>query len=66
VRLLAEPPGVWAELRAMLTAARPKGRQIHDARIAATCVASGVTELWTADRDFCWYPLLRTRNPLVG
>jgi hypothetical protein len=42
------------------------GPRVHDARIAAICLAHGVTELWTADRDFSYFPRLRTRNPLVG
>lgn len=65
VRLLAEPPGHWPRLRALLAGARPLGQKVHDARIAAVCLAAGVTEFWTADRDFSWYPQLRVRNPLV-
>lgn len=42
------------------------GPKIHDARVAAICLGHGVTELWTADRDFSYFPALRTRNPLVG
>jgi predicted nucleic acid-binding protein len=41
------------------------GAQVHDARIAALCLHHGVTELWTADRDFGRFPELRTRNPLI-
>lgn len=40
------------------------GGQFHDARIAAVCLEHGVTELWTADRDFLRFPELRVRNPL--
>jgi uncharacterized protein len=65
VRLLAEPPGHWESLRSLLAAARPRGRKVHDARIAAVCLAAGVSELWSVDRDFSWYPQLRVRNPLV-
>jgi predicted nucleic acid-binding protein len=39
---------------------------VHDARIAAICIGHGVTELWTADRDFSRFPTLATRNPLLG
>jgi len=39
---------------------------VHDARNAALCLQHGVTELWSADRDFSRFPSLRTRNPLVG
>ena len=28
------------------------------------CLASGVTELWTLNRDFTRFPALKTRNPL--
>jgi uncharacterized protein len=41
------------------------GGQVHDARIAATCLEHQVAELWTADRDFSRFPGLRTRNPLT-
>lgn len=64
-RLLAESPGQWSRLRPLLARARPLGTKIHDARIAAVCLASGVSELWSSDRDFSWYPELRVRNPLV-
>jgi predicted nucleic acid-binding protein len=33
-------------------------------RIAALCIEHGVTELWTADRDFSRLPGLRAYNPL--
>lgn len=46
-------------------AASLKGGQFHDARIAAICIENGVTELWTADRDFSRFPQIKTRNPLV-
>jgi uncharacterized protein len=42
------------------------GPRIHDARIAALCVHHGVTELWTADRDFSRFAGLRVRNPVVA
>lgn len=43
-----------------------RGAMIHDARIAAICLAHGVNELWTADRDFAHFPELKTRNPLTA
>jgi hypothetical protein len=39
---------------------------VHDAHIAALAVEHGVTELWTADKDFARFPGLRIRNPLEG
>ncbi|HUB88343.1 MAG TPA: TA system VapC family ribonuclease toxin [Dyella sp.] len=43
-----------------------KGGMYHDARIAAICLDNGVTEFWTADRDFSRFPELYIRNPLVA
>lgn len=40
------------------------GPKVHDARVAAICLSHGVTELWSADRDFSWFPQLRVVNPL--
>jgi len=45
---------------------RIAGAEIHDAKVAAICLQHGVSELWTAHRDFQRFPSLKTRNPLVG
>lgn len=63
---LAEPIDYLPVLRDVATTGRVSGPLVFDARIAATCVAHGVRELWTADHDFGRFPSLRTRNPLVG
>lgn len=52
-RLLTGAPGVV-------------GAKVHDARVAAICIGHGVSELWTADRDFSYFPQLTTRNPFVA
>lgn len=65
LHLLAESPGYLEKLRALATAARLKGPRIHDARVAALCLHHGVSELWSADRDFSAFPQLKVRNPLV-
>jgi len=49
----------------LVCAGAVRGPKIHDARIATICLAHGVRELWTADRDFSRFPALQTRNPLV-
>jgi toxin-antitoxin system PIN domain toxin len=64
--LLAEDVAYWSVLRSLALHARIDGPRVHDARVAALCLRHGVTELWTADRDFARFPTLRTRNPLVG
>ena len=63
---LAEPVGYLPVLKQLAVGGRASGPLVFDARIAATCLAHGVRELWTADRDFGRFPSLRTRNPLVG
>ena len=65
LHLLAESPGYFEKLRELALAAKLSGPRIHDARIAALCLHHGVSELWTADRDFSSFPKLKTRNPLV-
>lgn len=64
--LLAETEGYWPRLERMIETSRIAGPQVHDARVAALCLAQGVRELWTADRDFSRFPGLRVRNPLVS
>ena len=64
--LLSEGDGFWESFRRTLEGGRVAGGQVHDARVAALCIAHGVRELWTADRDFGRFTGLRTRNPLVA
>jgi uncharacterized protein len=66
VVLLGESPGHWERLRAMLEAGSVTGPRVHDGSIAVICLAHGVRELLTADRDFGRFPTLRVRNPLVA
>ena len=53
-------------LHECLVAANVAGARVHDARIAAICLAHGVDSLWSADRDFSYFPALKVKNPLVG
>jgi toxin-antitoxin system PIN domain toxin len=63
-RTIAEAEGYFETLSNVLVDARINGAKIHDARIAALCLTHGVSELWTADRDFSRFPHLTARNPL--
>ncbi len=65
LQLLAETTHHWKFLADLIGRARIKGPRVHDARIAAICLQHGVTELWSADRDFSAYPDLRVRNPCI-
>ena len=55
----------WHILSELTRKAKLQGGQFHDARIAAICIENGVSELWSADRDFGRYKGLKTVNPLV-
>lgn len=63
--LLGETDGYWEQLRPALERAKISGPRVHDARVASLCLLHGVTELWSADRDFHAFPALKVRNPLV-
>ena len=62
--MLGEGPGYFLELTQLLLSGRIAGLKVHDARIAALCLSHGVSELWSADRDFSRFPTLKVRNPL--
>ncbi len=64
--LLAESEGYLLQLSSILQTGRVSGPQVHDARVAALCRHHGVTELWTADRDFGRFPRLKAVNPLLS
>ena len=65
MRFLHEGPGYIEKLARLVRQSKICGPRIHDARIAAICLNHGVSELWTADRDFSAFAPLKTRNPLV-
>lgn len=65
LRLLGETEEFAPLLARFLTLPRVRGGVVHDARVAALCVAHGVEALLTRDRDFSAFPELRTRNPLA-
>ncbi len=64
--ILSEAADHWLVLRETLRNSRVSGPQVHDARIVSICQQHGVSELWTADRDFGRFSGLTVRNPLVG
>ena len=66
VVMLSEDDEYLDRLAAVAVPARTQGGSIHDARIAALCLHHGVTQLWSADRDFTRFPDLPVRNPLVS
>jgi len=64
-RLLAETSDFPDVLERLLLRPRVRGPVVHDARVAAICLAHGIDELLTRDRDFALFPELGTRNPFV-
>jgi toxin-antitoxin system PIN domain toxin len=50
-------------LERFIRSGQVRGGMIHDARVAAICIANGINEIWTADRDFSRFPELKTYNP---
>ncbi len=57
-----ETTQLWVE---WMRTKRIAGPAVYDARIAAVCVLSGVSRLWTCDRDFSRYPEINVENPMV-
>ena len=63
LQLLREPEDFSTILGDFLTRPRVRGAVVHDARVAALCVAHGVEALLTRDRDFALFPELNRTNP---
>jgi toxin-antitoxin system PIN domain toxin len=63
---IGEGPEYFTTLRELAERGKVRGPMIHDARVAAICLDNGVTELWTADRDFSRFRGLKTQNPLLA
>lgn len=64
--LIGEGAGYFDKFEELAVAGKVAGGAVHDARIAAICRHHGVTELWSADRDFSRFTGFKVRNPLVG
>jgi hypothetical protein len=65
LRLIGETESFAAVLSEFLRRPRVKGPIVHDARVAAICVAHGVDRLATRDRDFSLFPELTLENPFA-
>ncbi|MDE2757411.1 MAG: PIN domain-containing protein [Acidobacteriota bacterium] len=62
-RLLGETDDFLEILGVLVQRSRVRGAIVHDARIAAICLAHGVEFLLTRDRDFSIFPELNRRDP---
>ncbi len=63
--LLRETDDFSTILFSLIRQPRVRGPIVHDAHVVALCLAHGVDELLTRDRDFQLFPQLKTRDPLV-
>lgn len=62
-RLIGETDDFLDILGGLVQRPRVRGAIVHDARIAAICLAHGVEALLTRDRDFALFTGLTTRDP---
>lgn len=65
LRVIGEVPGYWEHLKASLMSGKAIGPLIHDGRVAAICRVHGITEIWSADRDYSRFEGICVRNPLL-
>ena len=63
--LIGETESFFDLLGTMAREPRVTGPVVHDARIAAICVAHGIDALLSRDRDFALFPQLSVRDPFV-
>lgn len=66
LQLLSETDDYAHVLLPLLSRPRVCGPVVHDARVAALCLAHGVEVLLTRDRDFSFFPELSTENPFAA
>jgi hypothetical protein len=64
LRVIGETDEFASVLAGIVQRPRVRGPVVHDARIAAICIAHGVTRLLTRDRDFSLFPELVVDDPL--
>ena len=64
ISLLSETDGFLDILSDLVQRPKVRGPIVHDARIAAICIAHGIETLLTRDRDFALFPELPTRDPV--
>lgn len=65
VQQLAEAADFEVILADLIERPRVRGPIVHDARIVALCLAHGVEELLSKDRDVQLFPELQCRDPLA-
>jgi hypothetical protein len=64
-RVIGEQEGFWATYREITGDVSTRGNLVPDAHLAAVLRQSGVTTLYTHDRDFRKFAFLDVRDPLA-
>ncbi len=64
LKVIGEADNYWELLKKTLSDGKVVGPMVHDMRIASICLEHGISELWTADRDFS-RSRIRVVNPLL-
>ena len=65
VRTLAEDDRFWGVYREITQGMVVRGNLVPDAHLVALLIQSGVTTIWTHDRDFRKFRGLRVRDPFA-
>ncbi len=65
-RLIGETSNFWPILERFISKPYVRGGVVHDARVAAICVAHAARHLLTRDRDFELFPELVTVDPFAA
>jgi predicted nucleic acid-binding protein len=66
LEVLYDSPAVLAELRRLVVAHRVTGKNVHDARLVATMIANGVSDILTFNvQDFARFTEIRVIDPVV-
>lgn len=66
LQVIGETGDFWSILGGLVQRPRVRGPVVHDARVAAICIAHGVESLLSRDRDFSLFPELSVENPFRG
>jgi toxin-antitoxin system PIN domain toxin len=53
-------------LRKFIDSGQIVGAAVHDARVAAICAGAGASVLYSADRDFSRFPIIKVVNPRIA
>ena len=65
-RVIGEQEGFWACYRGIADEVPTRGNLVADAHLAAVLRQSGISTLYTHDRDFRKFAFLDVRDPVAG